>query len=49
MDDILTLYSAMVYLALRKVCAALWAFTSKVATHIEPDLCLFSSWHWTVS
>ena len=47
--DIVTLYSVMVLPALRMVCVALQAFTSKGATHIEPDLCLFSSQHWTVS
>jgi len=43
LDDILTLYSVMVLPALRIVCVALWDFTSNCATHIEPDLSLFSS------
>ena len=41
--DIVTLYSVMVLPALRMVWVALWAFTSKGATHIETNLCLFSS------
>jgi hypothetical protein len=43
LDDILTLYSVMVHLAIRMLCVALWAFTSNGAHHVETVLCLFWS------